>query len=100
MSTSPCGVVGVGLGARAAALVSGGGHGYAVGQGSVEGGQWSLLATGLAPACAAGGAGALAATAAGEAAGALHCAATAEVPAARQRTRKLPSVPLSTGCIS
>ncbi len=69
---------------------SGGGHGYAVGHGSPEGGQPELasgVATNAAVARAAG-------------AGQLAWTATVAVPPARQRTRKLPSLAENTGRIS
>ncbi len=98
MSTSPCGAVGVlGL-VRTVALDSGGGHGYING-GSAAGGHVSFGAWALAL-------GALAIAAGGDSksglagAGAAYCVATTGPPAARQRTKKLPSLLLSTGFIS
>ena len=97
MSTLPGGVFGVFGVARTAVVDSGGGHGYING-GSAAGGQlWAGAgaAEAAATVAAAGGAdvGMLAVTAAGVG----HCAASVAVPAARQRTKKLPSLPLNTG---
>ncbi len=97
MSTSRVGAAGIVGAARTAALDSGGGHGYIKG-GSVGGGQvlddWAVApgarawpAGGDTNGVASGG-------------GVGYGEASSGAAGARQRTKKLPALPLNTGCSS